>query len=79
MANIVFNNQTGTITEEELEYSIAWHEDLGAGTIHLGLTREGQNLVKCYEEGKVSVNGEPVETMPALLEALGNPQLFVPE
>jgi hypothetical protein len=79
MVNITYASETGIITEDNLDYNIAWYEDLGEGFIHLGLIREGSTVIKCYQAGNCSVNDVGIETLPSLLAALGNPEIFVPD
>jgi hypothetical protein len=80
MVNIIFDTETGLVTEEGMPYSIASYEDLGADIVHLYLEKEGQTLVKCYMAGDCKVNEVPKATVAELLVAVGNPPLLeVPE
>jgi len=80
MANIIFDTETGLVTEGILAYEVKWYEDLGAEMIHLGMERAQSSIVKCYKAGECSVNDVPMGTVAEILAAVGNPPLFeVPE
>lgn len=79
MANIVYNAETKEVTFEGLQYVVLWYESLGSGSIHIALSREGQNIVQCYQAGDCSVNDVAIATVPEILAALDSPELYIPE